>query len=112
MPNLTCPGCVGMRPTTTRRCSRIMRKACPMSKVRVVSMYVPLRVKHLTRDQYHKFGARLTEACGGRLTVYTQPLDECWAYQFRHCLPATETPADRYETPQDHVNSHIVQHNR
>ena len=83
-----------------------------MNKVKVVSAFVPLQVKHLTQTQYHEYGSKLRDACGGRLHVFEHPLSECWAYQFRHLQPATATPADRYETPQDHVNSHIVQHNR
>ncbi len=81
-------------------------------KVQVVSAFVPLTVKHLSMDQYHEYGTRLTKACGGRLRTFTHGLEKCWAYGLHEMPPATETPGDRYATPRDHVASHIVQHNR
>lgn len=84
-------------------------------KVKVVSAFIPLDVKHLSAEQYHAYGARLREACGGRLRVFEHPLEECWVakeYALDALEPATATPLDRYATFREHVRSHVVQHNR
>lgn len=86
-----------------------------MNKVKVVSAYVPLDVKHLSSEVYHEYGNRMFDALGRENVRFfdQQPLDRCWSYQLLKDLPpATETPADRYSSPQEHVKSHIVQHTR
>lgn len=86
-----------------------------MNKVKVISAYVPLDVKHLTTGAYHELGDRLFDAVGRENVRFfdQQPLDRCWSYQMLKDLsPATDTPADRYASPRDHVKSHIVQHTR
>jgi hypothetical protein len=86
-----------------------------MNKVKVVTAYVPLPVTHLSTGDYHELGERLFNAVGqSKVQFYDQqPLDRCWAYQLLKDLkPATETPADRYPSPEVHVMSHIVQHSR
>lgn len=84
-----------------------------MRKVAVVSAFVPLKVKHLSAEQYHEYGDRLAAACDGRFMAFHNELHECWlAQEYPPMVPATETPADRYDTPEAHVQSHIVQHNR
>lgn len=85
-----------------------------MSRVGVVSAYVPLNVKHLSPDTYRALGRRLKNACGGRDHFFEDfPLEDCWlSWENPPMIPAGETPADRYDTPEDHVRSHIVQHSR
>lgn len=85
-----------------------------MTKVKVVSAFVPLKVKHLSEDQYHDFGAQLEAACTGRARFFRGfRFEACWLYgENPPGVPATETPKDRYETDQDFVNSNIVQHSR
>jgi len=89
-------------------------------RAKVVTAYVPLEVKHLTRDQYLDYGSRLADAVGrANIRVYHTPLEECWLYKLLNAeydlkamLPATEVPADRYATPLHMVYSNIVQHQR
>lgn len=85
-----------------------------MNKIKVVTAYVPLSVKHLTRDTYMDYGKRLAEACGGDLIFRNGfPLDKCWSYEMCKDLPpAAPVPADRYDSPQVNVMSNIVQHTR
>lgn len=87
-----------------------------MNNVAVVTAFVPLNVKHMTAGQYMDFGGRMcTAVCraGGTADLIKADLQSCWSHDL--CIgkpPATETPADRYATPEDHVRSHIVQHTR
>lgn len=84
-----------------------------MAKVKVISAYVPLPVKHLSRDAYKELGDRLVACAPNNFRVfYDYPLDQCWAYQFRDLPPAQPVASDRYATPQDFVLSNIVQHQR
>lgn len=88
-----------------------------MKKVAVVSAFVPLKVKHMQADEYQKLGDEMLVAAqeaGAVLAPFLgYSLDMCWSYNLCKDLPpATGTPSDRYETPQDHINSHIVQHTR
>jgi hypothetical protein len=86
-----------------------------MNKIKVVTAYVPLDVKHGTAQTYHDLGDRLFAYVGRDKVEFfdNQPLDRCWAYHLLKDLqPATPTPADRYDTPEAHVKSHIVQHSR
>ena len=86
------------------------------NKVTVVSAFVPLNVLHMSADQYHELGERMFQAAreaGANTSFIQSSLDYCWSHDL--CIgkpPATETPADRYATPEDHVKSHIVQHTR
>lgn len=87
-----------------------------MNKVRVVTAFVPLNVKHMTTSDYMTLGEKMTSAAkraGAEVSWFQQTLNQCWAYDL--CTgrrPATETPDDRYASPIEHVASHIVQHNR
>ncbi len=86
-------------------------------KVGVVTAYVPLPVKHLTEKQYRDYGDRLQAAVedaeGVTLARFTATLPACWAMDICTGLPpANPVPADRYDTPEINVMSHIVQHNR
>lgn len=88
-----------------------------MNNVTVVSAYVPLNVKHMSKDRYMEFGRLMfeaTHAAGAEHVFFKEyPLTQCWSFDL--CAgrrPATDTPSDRYETPDDHVRSHIVQHTR
>lgn len=88
-----------------------------MKTVTVVSAFVPLNVKHMKAEQYSALGAQMFDAAvaGGANKVFWDefPIERCWSNTLcRHLPPATATPADRYETPEDHVRSHIVQHTR
>lgn len=88
-----------------------------MLNVTVTSAYIPLEVRHLSRQQYEEYGARLKEACGDRACFYDKgfELSDCWLSGHPGILdmkPATATPSDRYATPADHVKSHIIQHSR
>lgn len=85
-------------------------------KVGVVTGYTPLPVKHLSEAQYTELGDRLHAACLGaasRIWWVGQPLKDFWACELcRGLPPANPPPADRYETPEINVMSHIVQHQR
>lgn len=87
-----------------------------MNKVTVVSAFVPLDVKHMRFEDYMSLGTRMLDAAsaaGGSAVKITSALTHCWSHDLCVNLPpATETPADRYATSQDHVKSHIVQHTR
>lgn len=91
-------------------------------RVSVCTGYVPLEVRHLTKDQYMAYGDRLGRAvCAGGATfsLIETKLDACWLTQWLrdeapgHTFPpANDVPADRYATPQHMVLSNIVQHQR
>ncbi len=87
-----------------------------MNKVKVVSAFVPLDVLHMKAAQYMELGDQMFRAArkaGAQTCSIQSALTYCWSYDL--CTgrkPATETPADRYATPEDHVKSHIVQHTR
>lgn len=83
-------------------------------RAKVVTAFVPLKVKHLTGDAYHEYGRQLEAACGDRFRFFDNfPLDDCWlAKENPPLVPASETPSDRYETREDHARSNIVQHSR
>lgn len=86
-----------------------------MTKVTVVSAFVPLDVKHLSRDQYLDYGRQLAEACcdHGVRIFSPWPLSHCWLSQENPpMVPAAPVPADRYATPEANVQSNIVQHSR
>lgn len=84
-------------------------------RAKVVTAFVPLKVKHLSSDEYHAYGRQLEAACGPhRFRCFDNfPLDDCWlAKENPPLVPASETPSDRYETREDHARSNIVQHSR
>lgn len=88
-------------------------------KVKAVTAYVPLQVKHLNREQYKELGDGLVDALGDKIKVfYDFPLNQCWLHKYMEengymdFPPATEVPSDRYETPFHMVMSNIVQHQR
>ncbi len=93
-------------------------------KVKAVSAYVPLDVKHLTREQYKAYGDGLVEALGDKIKIFWDyPLEDCWLYKWLkdkswrgerwlELPPAHATASDRYATPQHFVWSNIVQHQR
>lgn len=87
-----------------------------MNKVKVTTAYVPLDVKHMKREQYLELGSKMLDAAyaaGAKTSLQMSVLTYCWSNDLCKDLPpATETPADRYATPEDHVKSHIVQHTR
>lgn len=90
-----------------------------MRKVKVVTAFVPLQVRHLTPEQYHAYADRMVAAIPGNIRVYRNyQLSCCWAYRFLSDMdwlrlpPATAVPADRYETPRHMTWSNIVQHQR
>jgi hypothetical protein len=85
-----------------------------MTTVRVVTAYVPLQVEHMDSHAYHTLGQHMFNACRGRYHFFDgYPLEKCWSYNMcKDLSPATETPPDRYATPEAHVRSHIVQHTR
>ncbi len=86
-----------------------------MLNVTVVTAFIPLSVKHLSVDQYKEFGARLKRACGERMCAFEgYDLSACWLTTHPELVwkPATETPADRYSSPEEHIRSHIIQHSR
>ncbi len=91
-------------------------------KVKIVTAYVPLQVRHLTGDQYRDYGRQLAAAVAEAhddvtMTVFDNyPIERCWLTGWLegrpYYPPATEVPADRYATPLHMVASNIVQHNR
>lgn len=90
-----------------------------MRKVKVVSAYVPLNVRHLTADQYHAYADRMFAALPPlSIARFQSDVTECWCYEFLKNIgglafvPATTVPADRYASPFDMVLSNIVQHQR
>lgn len=90
-----------------------------LTKIKVVSAYVPLDVRHLTREQYLNYGSMLADAVGREnMRIYNTPLEQCWLYKLMDkegkldLLPATQVPSDRYASPLHMVKSNIVQHQR
>lgn len=88
-------------------------------RVRVVTAYVPLEVKHLTPEQYHEYADRLARAIPYHIQRLGDSVENCWLYKeltekgvLDKLAPATEVPADRYATPRHMVLSNIVQHQR
>lgn len=86
-------------------------------KVKVVTAFVPLNVRHVSREKYYELGDRLVRACGeDRIRVFKdRPLTSCWAYSamnYDGIVPAQPVPEDRYAHPRDMLASNIVQHNR
>jgi hypothetical protein len=84
-------------------------------RAKVVTAFVPLKVKHLTADGYHELGKQLEGAVGAdRFRFFDNfPLGDCWlAKENPPLVPASDTPADRYDTREDHARSNIVQHSR
>lgn len=87
-----------------------------MNKVTVVSGFVPLDVLHMKATQYMELGEKMFAAArkaGAETSFRRCALTDCWSFDL--CAgrkPATDTPPDRYATPEDHVRSHIVQHTR
>lgn len=91
-----------------------------MIKTIVTSSYVPLTVKHLTREQYEDLGRRLMKVSQYHAVCSffdPFPFDQCWLHgELPHGnlweTPAAPTPSDRYATPAEYVKSNIVQHSR
>lgn len=85
-----------------------------MTKVGVVTGFVPLKVKHLTRDQFSALGSRLKRACADVTFVeHISSLDDMWLLRENPpMVPANPVPGDRYAGPIENVLSNIVQHNR
>lgn len=85
-----------------------------MNKVKVISAFIPIPVRHLSPEGYRELGGRLMRACGETpVHVFEHPLEECWlAKRNPPMVPAAPVPPDRYASPADNVKSHIVQHNR
>lgn len=85
-------------------------------KVRVVTAYVPLKVKHLTEAQYNQLGCELTNAVVqvAPMRIYDGTLEDLWLYQRGNypLMPANPVPLDRYTGPAMNVASNIIQHNR
>jgi hypothetical protein len=84
-------------------------------KVGVVTGFIPLPVKHVSEDQYRTLGRRLCNACrdAAVIVVSDGKLEDCWAYDLCTGLPpANPVPADRYDSSELNVKSHIIQHNR
>lgn len=83
---------------------------------KIVTAYVPLDVKHLTRDDYKRYGDVIIDAVGEdnvRL-FYDFPLERCWLAHEPNlpCIPANPVPSDRYSSAASNVRSNVVQHNR
>lgn len=85
-----------------------------MTNVGVVTAYVPLKVEHMSANDYRRLGHEMLDATGGRSHFFDgYPLEQCWSHDMCIALPpATETPPDRYADQGAHVRSHIVQHTR
>lgn len=91
------------------------------NRIKVVTAFVPLNVKHMSDVDYHWLGQQMLGAapCPHRFFDH-YPIEKCWLFNELSDLggpeiwstPATETPSDRYATPEDHVLSNIVQHTR
>jgi len=83
-------------------------------KVGVVTGFIPLPVKHLTEEKYHALWRRFADAAFPNVVhVGDGPFVTCWAHDLCWGLPpANPVPADRYDTPEINVMSHIVQHER
>ena len=85
-----------------------------MNKVKVVTAFVPLPVRHLDSEQYHSLAARMIRAVGAEnIKVFDNfPFEDCWLADRVDLPPAAAVPADRYDTPRANVMSNIVQHQR
>jgi hypothetical protein len=85
-------------------------------RAKIVTAYVPLPVRHLSKQDYLAYSTRIIAAAGSsnvRL-FWDYPLEECWAFKagLHELPPATPTPLDRYPTPEIHALSNAVQHQR
>lgn len=87
-----------------------------MAKAKIVTAYVPLAVRHLTKNDYYDYAQRMADAVGleNIRIFWDYPYHECWAHKagFDFLPPATPTPADRYASPETHAKSNVVQHQR
>lgn len=86
-------------------------------KVGVVTAFVPLPVKHLSPEQYHELGHKMigaVQSAGATVRFFNDDkLESLWAYDLCTGLPPNNpVPADRYDSPEINVQSHVVQHNR
>lgn len=89
-------------------------------RVKVVSGYTPLNVKHLSEQQYREYGDALREACAGRSCFFDLgwKLSDCWLYRHLEDTnqmslpPACDVAPDRYDDPLAMVASNVVQHQR
>ena len=88
-----------------------------MNKVKVITAYVALDVRHLNTELYHAYGERLRGACDGRLRWFDNfSFDDLWLVQTHPEIlslpPAAPTPADRYSSDAGYVRSHCVNNAR
>jgi hypothetical protein len=87
-------------------------------RVKVVSAFVPLEVRHLSAAEYRAYGSRMQAALGDDLTIFEHPITDCWLHGWLtdrglyDLKPATDVPSDRYASPAHMVASNIVQHQR
>ena len=84
-----------------------------MSRVRVVTGYVPLTVKHLSPGLYGELGAQLINTCRGAgvdVQVFENfPYEDCWlAKEHPPMRGANPRAEDRFDTDEQHAKSNIV----
>lgn len=83
---------------------------------KIVTAYVPLQVRHLSRMQYYDHFQVILDAVG-RENVHAfldYPLERCWLSHEPSVplQPANPVPPDRYASALHNIHSHVVQHNR
>lgn len=89
-----------------------------MGKAKIVTAYVPLDVRHVSRDAYRRYFDVILAAVGEENVhaFHDFPYEECWLVKdLGDKIPlAVEKPVpeDRYADVLANVKSNVVQHNR
>ena len=81
------------------------------NKIRVVTGYVPLTVKHMDPARFAELGNQLRAACIGYefTDFYNYPYDSCWLAQENPPMEAANERAhDRFDTVEQHVRNNVV----
>lgn len=81
------------------------------NKVKVVTGYVPLKVKHMAPAAYREHQSALVDAVGGdNIRVFDQfPYEACWLAQHNPPMVGANARApDRFDTDEEHARSNVV----
>ena len=84
-----------------------------MNRVRVVTGYVPLTVKHMNPSEYDALGQRLIDTCawaGVPVRAFKGfPYKDCWlALEDPPMRGANPRATDRFDTEEQHAKSNVV----
>lgn len=83
------------------------------NRVRVVTGYVPLEVKHMNPGTFHQLGGQLIEACrDANVNTYVFkdfPYEKCWlAKEDPPMVGANPRATDRFDTDEQHAKNNVV----